>query len=185
MTFSAIAIFLALCFSGVIQALASSNPPVAAQPPSVQPPTTKESKTTKATFPQVFTNILYDDDGGHNWGWDPNNSANTFLINDTRIVGLSSTVVVNTHQPPKSFVICVPDFLIDKHFEVTCNKAPREGAQLRYTIINVEPLLPPTPSVSKEIEERYENVSEGIEMGPLPSYAKKTSQLGLPILSQN
>ena len=144
---------------------------------------TKTNKTTTIPLARVVTKILYDDERAHKVGWDPNSRANTFLINESRVNPLSSTIIVNTHQ--EGMVICATDFITYKFFEVSWNKAPSEGAQLHYTVINVQPpLQPPSPSISKEIEARYKNVSKDILMGPLPPLVE-TTQTDIPILSQN
>ena len=161
---------LVICFAGAIQAYASTNPPGSVPSPSTEPTTSTSSsnedrKGTDSSSPVIFTNILYDVDDDHNYGWDPDSRANTFLINESRVDRLSSTVLVDTHQMGHS--ICGTDWITDGYFEVYCPLPPPEGAQLRYTVINVGQLQPPIPSVKKEIEERYSNVSKDTVLGPM------------------
>jgi hypothetical protein len=190
--FFAIPIVIMICFAGTLQAYASTFPPPSAQAPlsessiipvTTQPPSGEDTKGNKSTSPKIFTKILYDDDNGHMWGWDPDSLANTFLINETLIDRLSSTVLVNTYQ--NGWIICVTDFLTDQFFEVICNKPPPQGAQLRYTVINGEQLQPPAPSVIKELQERYSNVSKDIKLGPVSCDVKPTRECAnIPILSK-
>ena len=179
-TFYGMVILLALCSSGAIQALASTTPPLAPQSGTTQ------NTAAKTTFPRMFSDILYDDDNGHARLWNPNSVANTFFINDTRVSGSSSTIILNIDQgAPPSLVICGTSGVTDGFFEISCTKPPREGAQLRYLVINAEPLPPPSPpSISKYFETRLGNMSKDIKLGPLPSIIQD-QKTDIPILSQN
>ena len=151
-----------------------------------QNPDTNNSSTIPVTASsQIFSQILYDDDGGHSKLWNPDSIANTFLINDTRISGSSSTIMVNIDQGTPSLVICVTSGIINGFFEISCTKPPLEGAQLRYAVIDAETLPPPSPSINKYLESRYGgNLSEDVKLGPLPSFGQ-IQESDIPILSQN
>jgi hypothetical protein len=165
----AIFVMLAICFTGAFQAYASSDRPGSAPPASGETDTTKQAsdedvKGTDSPPPEIFTRILYDDENGKNNGWDPNSRSNTFLINESRVDRLLSTVLVNTHQYGQ--LICGTDWIVTGFFEIHCTKPPPEGAQLLYTVINAGRLQAPTPDVTKEIGERYSNLSNGTSYGP-------------------
>lgn len=165
-----ILVVLAICFAGANRAYASTNPAGSAPSPPTEPttstpPSNKDMKGTDSSSPVIFTKILYDDEYGNSIGWDPNSRSNTFLINESRVDRLSSTVLVNTHQFGQ--LICGTDWIVTGYFEIHCTKPPSEGAQLLYTVINAGQLQPPIPSVTKEIGERYSNVTNGTILGPI------------------
>jgi hypothetical protein len=162
--------------------LARSIGPMAAPPPTspiappVAPPLAQLAAAESEalySLPHIFTQILYDDDSGHIWGWDPDNTVTTFLIEEPLIDPLSSTVLVNTHV--FNFVVCGVDYLTYGYFEVTCDRPPAEGGELHYTVINVEPLPIPGPEISSELTQRYENATEGVQVAELPSGAQQNS----------
>lgn len=187
-------IFCTICFSIMQHSTSATTyddnstvgPPLSAPgDPAVGPSDTNNSNQPMAASSRIFSQILYDDDGGHAKLWNPDSLANTFLINDTRVSGSSSTIIVNIDQGTPSLVICVTSGITDGFFEISCTKPPIEGAQLRYVVINAEALPPPSPSISKYLETRYGgNLSKDVKVGPLPSL-NQNQKTDIPILSQN
>jgi len=120
-------------------------------------------------FPQKLKHrVLLDNAFGNSQGWTPNGSQKTFWIQDSFTSLSFSSVLVNTKQ--SNFVVCSVDYLTDLAFEVNCDKAPANNAELRYTIFNTfsgvspfeeeaEPELP--MDTQKLIKDRLANASGG------------------------
>lgn len=109
----------------------------------------------------VFSVHLYDG----SYGWEPDGNATTFVIDEPEVHPDFSTVIVNTIQG--NFVICAVDYLWNEAFEVNCNLPPADGAQLKYTVINMDPIEVGYP-IADELAERYENLTEGVIVGLSP-----------------
>ena len=82
-------------------------------------------------------------------------NVTTFVIDDVEVHPDFSTVIVNTIQD--NFVICVIDYLWSGAFEINCNVPPADGAQLKYTVINLYLIEVGYPRAD-ELVERYENL---------------------------
>lgn len=211
-TFFGIVVLLTLCSSAIIQALASTGPPVVAQSPASQnnnepgspsgttglsasqnnnepgspsgttglpnqevardPP----KEVTPQASPPIFSKILYDDENGHEMGWDPSSVANTFFINDTSITQLSSIVLVNIDQgTPLSLAFCGISGITDGFFEMSCNEPPHEGAQLRYSVFNIGKFQPQALPIQKYFESRTANIENDSKVvpGPYPKFMQE------------
>lgn len=127
----------------------------------------------------LFTVIL--NDGSE--GWEPDGNVTTFVINEPEVDPDYSTVIVNTIQD--NLVICAVDYLWSGEFEVHCDMPPADGAQLRYTVINMDPIEVNYPTAEK-LAERYENLTEGVVVGELPSlidsleHINRTDTISMP-----
>jgi hypothetical protein len=94
-----------------------------------------DAQLLPSEFPQKLKHrILLDNPFGASQGWDPNGVKKTFWIKDSFTNLAFSSVLINTKQ--SNFVVCSVDYLTDLAFEVNCDKAPANNAELRYTIFN-------------------------------------------------
>lgn len=136
-----------------------------------------DAQLLPSEFPQKLKHrILLDNAFGASQGWDPNGVKTTFWITDSFTSLSFSSVLVNTKQ--SNFVVCSVDYLTDLAFEVNCDKAPANNAELRYTIFNTwsglspfdEEAQPELPLETQElIKDRLANATgNATPMGQTP-----------------
>lgn len=106
-------------------------------------------------------------------GWDPNGSADTFIVFDSAVDPDKSLVLINTIQFNK--VTCSVDYLAKGFFEIHCDEPPSPGAALHYMIFNGKISTMATMS-SSNITERIQNISSA-ENITIPRALEQASNL--------
>jgi hypothetical protein len=130
------------------------SPPSTQSPPGLVPSPNMEDFNA---FPaNIDATTLTSNNESESLGWNPNGSADTFIIFDSKVDPNKSLVLINTLQDNN--VTCSVDYLAKGFFEVHCDEPPSSGGELHYMVLNGIESSMLTMS-SGNITERVQNIT--------------------------